>query len=156
MPNFGKSVTILPMHTTDTRDRILQFIWNNQSAVNRQLQTFLGISQVGVSKQLRVLLAQGKILKWGKNPRHNYTLSEEITKEIAAKKFEEARHSVTLSLEESLGVEKQSKEVRAKKDSDFKARILKDLITQIKESHKFTNEEKEQMIQSAQKKLEKP
>jgi len=60
--------------TTNTRDRIIEYITSNRQARVDDLVKLLGLSHVAIHKQLRSLIGNGILQKAGKPPLVFYTL----------------------------------------------------------------------------------
>lgn len=64
--------------TTDTKEKILNYLQVKKKARAKELQDFLDISRQGLFLQIAQLMQTGKIIKEGKPPRVYYFLSEKI------------------------------------------------------------------------------
>lgn len=63
--------------TTNTSDRIIQYIADHKEVTPHQLQQYLGIGAPALFRQLKKLQAQGKITKTGSAPKVFYSLAAE-------------------------------------------------------------------------------
>ena len=84
------------MHTTDTKNKIIEFIKQHESASNKQLQALTGITQVGISQHLRELVNQGRIVKFGQHPRHSYHLSLKEQAKVVSEIYEKPEVAAAL------------------------------------------------------------
>lgn len=67
---------------TNTRQRIIDYLHRNKNATPAQLTNYLGITERAVSKQLKKLLEDNKIIKIGTAPKVFYQLSSPKTNKI--------------------------------------------------------------------------
>lgn len=124
------------MHTTDTKNRIIEFIRTHGKATNKQLRELTGITQVGISKHLKDLVDSSKIYKFGQHPRHTYQLTAqeghkimaEINKKTGVEEAFKGLQDKVRAVNESQEMQGQLAQVNAA----LKSKILKEITSQAK------------------------